>query len=51
MNYKIFWKPDDSDNGFFLEVDLYYPDKIKEKTKCSLFGPKNKVSPQDKISD
>ena len=25
--------PDDSDTGYFIEVDLRYPDRIKEKTK------------------
>ena len=34
--------PDDSDIGYFVEVDLYYPDNIKEKTKNFPFVPKNK---------
>ena len=25
--------PDDSDNGCFVDVNLYYPDNIKEKIK------------------
>ena len=25
--------PDDSDNGYFIDVDLSYPDNIKQKTK------------------
>ena len=39
---------DDSDIGFFLEVDIKYPDNIKEKTKICPFCPKNKVIPKDK---
>ena len=35
----------------FLEVDLKYPDNIKEKTKCFPFSPPNKTSPQDEFSD
>ena len=34
--------PDDSDNGFFIEVNLNYPDKVKEKTKNFPFAPVNK---------
>ena len=34
--------PDDSDNGYFIEVDLKYPDNIKEKTKHFPFDPENK---------
>ena len=34
--------PDDSDIGYFTEVDLTYPDKIKEKTKHFPFAPENK---------
>ena len=34
--------PDDSDIGYFLEVDLKYPDNIKEKTKNFPFSPENK---------
>ena len=32
---------DDSDIGYFVEVDLSYPDNIKEKTKKIPFCPKN----------
>ena len=39
--------PDDSDIGFFIEVDLNYPDKIKEKTKHFPFPPEKKVNPDD----
>ena len=31
--------PDDSDIGFFVEVDLKYPDNNKEKTKNFPFCP------------
>ena len=34
--------PDDSDIGYFIEVDLIYPDNIKEKTKNFSFAPVNK---------
>ena len=34
--------PDDSDIGYFVEVDLIYPDNIKEKTKNFPFVPVNK---------
>ena len=31
--------PDDNDNGYFIEVDLTYPDNMKEKTKDFPFAP------------
>ena len=34
--------PDDSDIGYFVEVDLSYPLKIKEKSKHFPFAPENK---------
>ena len=34
--------PDGSEIGYFLEVDLKYPDNIKEKTKYFPFCPENK---------
>ena len=34
--------PDDNDIGYFVEVNLKYPDNIKEKTKNFPFGPVNK---------
>ena len=34
--------PDHSDIGYFVEVDLKYPDDIKEKTKNFPFAPVNK---------
>ena len=36
--------PDDSDIGYLIEVDLNYPDNIKEKTKQFPFAPENKKS-------
>ena len=36
--------PDDNDIAYFIEVDLKYPDKIKEKTKHFPFAPENKKS-------
>ena len=35
--------PDVSDTGFFIEVDLKYPDNIKEKTKHFPFAPEKKL--------
>ena len=34
--------PDDSDSGYLIEVDLTYPNNIKEKTKNFPFAPMNK---------
>ena len=34
--------PDDSDIGYFLEVDLEYPHNIRQKTKHFPFAPENK---------
>ena len=34
---------DDGDIGYFFEVDLRYPDNIKEKTKNFPFYPENKI--------
>ena len=34
--------PDDSDIDYFIEVDLTYPDNIKEKTKNFPFAPETK---------
>ena len=34
--------PDDSDNGYFIEVDLKYSDNIKEKTRLLPFAPVKK---------
>ena len=43
--------PDDSDIGYFIEVDLRYPDNIEEKTKNFPFAPENKVIPKVKYND
>ena len=40
--------PDDSDIGCFVEVDLKYPDNIKDKTKNFPFAPVNeKINPNN----
>ena len=43
--------PDDSDIGYFVEVDLKYPDNLKEKTKHFAFAPLNKKISPDDFSD
>ena len=43
--------PDDSDIGYFIEVDLIYPDNIKEKTKNFPIAPMNKKINSNKFSD
>ena len=43
--------PDDSDVGYSVEVDLTYPDNIKEKIKNFPFAPVNrKINPDDFIA-
>ena len=39
---KILNTPDDNDIGYFLEVDMTYPDNMEEKTKNFRFAPVNK---------
>ena len=39
--------PDDSDIGYFLEVDLEYPHNIRQKTKHFPFAPENKSISKD----
>ena len=46
----ILTTPVDSDIGYFVEVDLKYPDEIREKTESFPFFPENKISPKDKFS-
>ena len=43
--------PDDSDVGYFIEVDLKYPDNIKQKTKNFPFAPENKKIYPDNFND
>ena len=43
--------PDDSDIGYFIVVNLTYPNKIKEKTKNFPFAPVNKKNNPDKFRD
>ena len=42
---------DDSDTGYFVEVDLKYPDNIKQKTKNFPFAPMNKKINPDNFID
>ena len=48
---EILTTPDDSDLGFFIEVDLKYPNNLKEKTKSFPFCPENKLIPKDKYNE
>ena len=43
--------PDDSDIGYFIEVDLKYPDNIKERIKNLPFAPVNKKINPDNFND
>ena len=43
--------PDDSHFGYFIQVNLKYPDDTKEKTKNFPFCPGNKVIRKDKYID
>ena len=43
--------PDDSEIGYFLEVDLKYVDDIKEKTRYFPFCPENKKINPDKYNE
>ena len=47
----ILTTPDDSNIGYFIEVDLKYPDNIKEKTKHFSFAPMNKKNNPHDFSD
>ena len=46
----ILYTSDDSDIGFYLEVDLFYPDNKEEKTNKFPFAPENKKNLILKIS-
>ena len=43
--------PNDSDIGYFNEVDIKYSDNLKEKTKHFPFAPVNKKMNPDDFSD
>ena len=43
--------PDESEISYFIEVDLNYPDNIKEKTKHFPFAPENEIIDRDKYND
>ena len=43
--------PHDNEIGYFIEVDLKYPDNRKEKSKIFPFCPKNKRINPDKYND
>ena len=43
--------PDDSDIGYFIEVDLKHSDNIKGKTKHFPFAPVNREINRDGFSD
>ena len=48
---EILNSPYDSDIGYFVEVDLKYPDNIRQKTKFFPFAPVNKKINPAKLSD
>ena len=48
---KILNTSNDSDSGYFIEVDLRYSDNIKEKTNKFLFCPENEIIPKGKYND
>ena len=48
---KVLNTPDDSLVGYFIEVDLRFPDNIKEKTKTFPSCPENKVIHKDIYND
>ena len=43
--------PDNSDIGYFVEVDSRYPDIKKEKTKIFPFAPENEIIHKVKYND
>ena len=42
---------DDSETGFFSEVDLNLPENLKHEKRNFPFCPEHKFSPQDSFSD
>ena len=48
---EILYTPCDSDFGFLVEVDLRYPNNMKEKTKNFPFCPETKNIPREKYID
>ena len=48
---KILNTPDESEIGYFVEVDLKYPNNIKKKTKNFPFCPENKKIDQNKYNE
>ena len=53
MNWleEILNTPDDADIGYFLEVNLKYPDDMKQKTKYIPFCPENKKINPNKYNE
>ena len=43
--------PDDTDIGYFIEVELKHPDNIEYKTRIFPFAPVNKKTNPDEFSD
>ena len=43
--------PDDCDSGYFIEVDLNFPDNLKGKTKNFPFCPENKSIHKDEYNE
>ena len=46
---KILQTPDGSDIGYFVEIDIKYPDNKKEKTRLSHFVLKEELFPKKLI--
>ena len=42
--------PDDSDIGYFVEIDILYHDNVKETTKNFPFCPENTISRLEKLA-
>ena len=48
---EILYTPNDADIGYFVEVDVKYPDDLKRKTTNFPFCPENKKIIPDKYND